>query len=72
MKAYTGVGSRSTPQDIMKMMSALASKLEVEGWVLRSGAADGADTGFENGVGIGYTKQYPVLQSSYPRTLGTH
>lgn len=44
MKAYTGVGSRSTPEDIMTAMSALSSKLEADGWVLRSGAADGVDT----------------------------
>lgn len=50
MKAYTGVGSRSTPIEVMKVMTALASKLEANGWILRSGAADGADTGFENGV----------------------
>lgn len=50
MKAYTGVGSRETPEDMMTLMTQLAGKLEVNGWILRSGAADGADTGFENGV----------------------
>ena len=50
MKAYTGVGSRETPEDVMLLMTKLAAKLEAQGWTLRSGAADGADTGFENGV----------------------
>ena len=50
MKAYTGVGSRETPEEIMLLMTKLAAKLEAQGWTLRSGAADGADTGFENGV----------------------
>ena len=57
MKSYTGVGSRSTPEDIMKMMSTLASKLEANGWILRSGAADGADTGFEKGVVNPFNKE---------------
>ena len=49
-KYYTGVGSRSTPQDVMGLMTKVAAKLESLGYVLRSGAADGADTGFESGV----------------------
>ena len=49
-KYYTGVGSRSTPQDIMELMTQVATKLEALGYSLRSGAADGADTAFENGV----------------------
>lgn len=47
---YTGIGSRQTPIQIMQLMSALASKLEDKGYILRSGAADGADTAFFNGV----------------------
>ena len=50
MKAYTGVGSREAPEEIMLLMTKLSAKLEAQGWTLRSGAADGADTGFENGV----------------------
>lgn len=49
MKYYTGVGSRSTPKDIMQLMSSLAYKLAGEGYILRSGAAQGADTAFEDG-----------------------
>ena len=49
-KYYTGVGSRSTPPEVMELMTKVATKLESLGYSLRSGAADGADTGFENGV----------------------
>lgn len=56
-KYYTGVGSRSTPPEIMKLMTQVATKLESLGYSLRSGAADGADTGFENGVTNPLNKQ---------------
>ena len=49
-KFYTGIGSRDTPQDILDFMAEIATILEKDGWTLRSGAAPGADTGFENGV----------------------
>lgn len=48
MPSYTGIGSRSTPPDVLDLMSALAYRL-AEGWTLRSGAADGADSAFEEG-----------------------
>jgi len=47
---YTGIGSRKTPNDIMDIMSSVASYLESVGMKLRSGGADGADTAFERGV----------------------
>ena len=50
MKYYTGIGSRETPKDIMQLMSKLAYKLASEGYILRSGAAQGADTAFEEWV----------------------
>lgn len=49
MKFYTGVGSRETPPEILKMMQELGKKLASEGWTLRSGAAVGADSAFEMG-----------------------
>ena len=49
-KFYTGIGSRETPEEIYKIMTLIANKLEKEGWILRSGAAPGADTAFEEGV----------------------
>lgn len=65
MKAYTGVGSRSTPENIMKTMSDLATKLEVQGWTLRSGAADGADIGFESGVTNPQNKEIFIAWSGF-------
>lgn len=50
MKYFTGVGSRETPKDIQELMTTIAAKLELEGWVLRSGAAEGADAAFEKGI----------------------
>lgn len=50
MKYYAGIGSRSTPPDICEYMTKSADLLEKMGYVLRSGAADGADKAFENGV----------------------
>ncbi len=49
-KFYTGVGSRSTPSHIMKIMTQMAEKLATDGWTLRSGGALGADTAFELGA----------------------
>lgn len=48
--AYTGVGARATPRPVCERMTSLASTLERLGYVLRSGAADGADAAFESGV----------------------
>lgn len=47
---YTGIGSRETPAPYMALMTRLARRLASEGWILRSGGADGADTAFEQGA----------------------
>lgn len=49
-KFYTGVGSRETPLEIQHIMSALAHKLEQDGWTLRTGDASGADAAFRHGA----------------------
>lgn len=49
MKIYTGVGSRSTPNGMLDIIQNVASVLGKQGWVLRSGGADGADSAFEAG-----------------------
>lgn len=49
-KFYTGIGSRETPKEILELMTQIATILEKKGWILRSGAAPGADTAFEKGV----------------------
>lgn len=47
---YTGIGARKTPQEVLDAFSRVASFFEQDGWVLRSGGADGADSAFEAGV----------------------
>jgi hypothetical protein len=47
---YTGVGSRSTPPAAQQLLKEIASTLESLGYILRSGASDGADAAFETGV----------------------
>lgn len=50
MRFYTGIGSRETPEDILLYMRQAASSLASDGWTLRSGGADGADSAFEEGA----------------------
>lgn len=49
-KYYAGIGSRETPQDVMDLMTKIATKLARMDIILRSGGADGADTAFSDGV----------------------
>ena len=49
-KFYTGVGSRNCPKSIIDLMTAIAKKLEGNGFTLRSGGALGADQAFESGT----------------------
>lgn len=46
---YAGIGSRKTPLDILRKMESLAENFARRGFLLRSGAAEGADTAFERG-----------------------
>lgn len=48
--AYAGIGSRKTPKTVVKTMRLIAAKLEQQGWILRSGGAEGADSAFEDGI----------------------
>lgn len=50
-KSYAGIGSRLTPLYIRDQMTEIAKNLARQGWILRSGAASGADQAFENGAG---------------------
>ena len=47
---YTGVGSRKTPETIQYLMAHVAEELGREGYILRSGGAEGADAAFEYGA----------------------
>ena len=42
-KIYTGIGSRETPEEVLKDMKKLGYILAENGWSLRSGHAPGAD-----------------------------
>lgn len=50
MKYYTGVGSRSCSSEVIELIQKIGYKLAQDGYTLRSGAAEGADTAFEMGV----------------------
>lgn len=52
-KIYTGIGSRKTPDHVLELMRRLGVILAGEEWILRSGAAEGADTYFELGCDQG-------------------
>ena len=49
-RIYAGVGSRSTPPDVLGRMQRIAEAMARRGWTLRSGAAAGADSAFEDGA----------------------
>lgn len=42
-KNYALIGSRETPEEICQLMTKIAYYMASDGWMLRSGAADGAD-----------------------------
>ena len=46
---YAGIGSRQTPAEILRGMQVMAAELANDGWGLRTGGADGADSAFEAG-----------------------
>lgn len=49
MRYYAGIGSRKSPQDILKFMVKIAKSLS-DSYILRSGGAVGADKAFEYGA----------------------
>lgn len=49
MKYYTGVGSRETPEHILKFIEQVAYWLAGRGYTGRSGSVAGADSAFEQG-----------------------
>ena len=50
MNLFSGIGSRKTPLEICKIMTRIGEKLQEKGYILRSGAAIGADKAFELGA----------------------
>lgn len=49
MKYYAGIGSRSTPSEVLQLFEDVGAYLAKKGYILRSGAAQGADQAFERG-----------------------
>jgi hypothetical protein len=47
---YAGIGSRKTPNNVLSFFTTAARVLDRNGYILRSGGADGADTAFEKGT----------------------
>jgi hypothetical protein len=47
---YAGIGSRKTPDSVLRLMEKCAARLRDLGWTLRSGCAEGADSAFERGA----------------------
>lgn len=52
MKYYAGIGSRETPDSVLLTMIEAAQNLAAQGYTLRSGGADGADSAFELGANL--------------------
>lgn len=59
---YAGIGSRSSPRDVLEVMQYIGGYLANIGWTLRSGHADGADMAFE----MGATEQNGKLEIFLP------
>jgi hypothetical protein len=74
MKAYAGIGSRSTPGTILELIRTTAYHLAAHGWTLRSGCAQGADSAFEDGAFEAYfanaRRPKPELYLPWPRFEG--
>lgn len=51
MKYFTGIGSRKTPPEYLKVLRDLSEYLSLQSLVLRSGHAQGADRACEAGAG---------------------
>jgi len=67
---YSGVGSRKTPLEICQIMTKIGEKLQNKGYILRSGAAIGADKAFEKNVNpknkcIYTVQNYDYSQENY-------
>lgn len=57
MKIYAGIGSRATPNNVIKKMESIGEYLARKDYILRSGHAPGADKAFERGCDIANGKK---------------
>ena len=46
---YAGIGSRDTPESILKALFSIGAYMAFHGWILHSGGAKGADQAFQDG-----------------------
>lgn len=79
---YGGAGARVAPEKILYDMTEFATRLRRKGYCLRSGAARGPDTAWENGAGANKqifkpaNKQrpgdFPVLPKAYEIAANHH
>jgi hypothetical protein len=70
---YTGIGSRKTPANVLKLMQAIGFRLGSLGIRLRSGGAEGADSAFEVGARRAITEHHgpePLIFLPYPGFRG--
>lgn len=49
-EAYAGIGARATPAAMLALMRAIGQALALDGYLLRSGGAEGADSAFAQGA----------------------
>ncbi len=70
---YTGIGSRKTPANTLKLMQAIGFRLGSLGIRLRSVGAEGADSAFEAGARRAIKEHYcpeSLIYLPYPGFLG--
>lgn len=65
-KYFAGIGSRETPEDILKLMRGTTKGLYRKSYILRSGGAQGADSAFEDGVPQGSRKEIFYANDKLP------
>ncbi len=69
MNYYAGIGARETLNEILKIMKNLSKKLELEGYILRSGHAIGADKAFESGIINNVNKEIFIADQATPEAI---
>lgn len=71
MRYYTAVGSRETPGEFISPMASLSRRLRENGWVFRSGKADGADAIFQMGAQLcmlaDFEGKYGEVYKAWPK-----
>lgn len=68
---YTGVGSRETPIHILILMVKISIILEAKGYILRSGAAHGADSAFDVGIQNPLNSEIFIPNKTFTKSMGT-